>query len=275
MLLMEPSVVEPSTGVASCLLWIAPAAQVLVGRAGSCVRRLDSTGGQRQLSPETRPLDRPLCVRRSFDGPGGLHQEVLSSIVVAALVCSAASIRRPAGNGPAGTSPTAGHPRSGNGGCRSRPTPRLPQLPGSARTGRLRRTAQVPHAAVGPGRRAIRRGTTTCAIPANRRHRPQIARRQLHHCDFYLCHFLIRDDPQAPDGFELALIDFLRLKHSTRPRWRIKDLAQLLFSTDMPGITRTDRLRFWKHYLRSRAARCSIAPAIAQSHGQGQPLSTA
>ena len=80
-----------------------------------------------------------------------------------------------------------------------------------------------------------------------------IARRlhgaQLYHLDFYLCHFLIREDAEAVDGFELALIDFLRLKHSSRRRWLTKDLAQLLFSSYMPGITRTDRLRFWKHYL--------------------------
>jgi heptose I phosphotransferase len=41
----------------------------------------------------------------------------------------------------------------------------------------------------------------------------------------------------------------MRLKQSWLARWRIKDLAQLLFSSDLPGITRTDRLRFFKKYL--------------------------
>jgi hypothetical protein len=45
------------------------------------------------------------------------------------------------------------------------------------------------------------------------------------------------------------MIDFGRLKHSRRRRWQLKDLAGLLFSADVPGITRTDRLRFLKHYL--------------------------
>lgn len=70
-----------------------------------------------------------------------------------------------------------------------------------------------------------------------------------HHRDFYLCHFFLRDDPAAPDGFDLVLIDFGRLLHSRMPRWRVKDIAGLLFSTDVPGVSRTDRLRFYKQYL--------------------------
>ena len=102
----------------------------------------------------------------------------------------------------------------------------------------------------------------------------------LYHLDLYLCHFFIREGdekgsgvvcrngPQGashrggrvshkrlptpfcpPAGFELVLIDLMRLKHSRLSRWRIKDLAQLLFSSDLPGITRTDRFRFFKQYL--------------------------
>ena len=40
-----------------------------------------------------------------------------------------------------------------------------------------------------------------------------------------------------------------RLLHSRLPRWQVKDLAALLFSTYIPGVTRTDRLRFFKQYL--------------------------
>ena len=72
---------------------------------------------------------------------------------------------------------------------------------------------------------------------------------RLYHRDLYLCHFFIRPAADAPDGFELEMIDFLRLKRSRLARWRLKDLAQLLFSADIAGITRADRLRFFKHYL--------------------------
>jgi heptose I phosphotransferase len=72
---------------------------------------------------------------------------------------------------------------------------------------------------------------------------------QLYHCDLYLCHFFIRDSSQSDHPLDVVLIDFMRLKHSMLQRWRVKDLAQLLFSSDLPGITRTDRLRFFKQYL--------------------------
>ena len=95
----------------------------------------------------------------------------------------------------------------------------------------------------------------------------EIARRlhaaQLYHCDFYLCHFFVRDSidaransPNSVPGsiqhgpsFDVVLIDLMRLKHSAARRWQVKDLAQLLFSSDLPGITRTDQLRFFKYYL--------------------------
>jgi heptose I phosphotransferase len=73
--------------------------------------------------------------------------------------------------------------------------------------------------------------------------------RNYFHRDFYLCHFFLRDDAAAPDGFDLVLIDFGRLLHSRLGRWRTKDLAALLFSTFVPGVSRTDRMRFYKQYL--------------------------
>ena len=73
---------------------------------------------------------------------------------------------------------------------------------------------------------------------------------RLFHCDFYLCHFFIRPPPVgAAEPLDLLLIDWTRLRQSRLERWRIKDLAQLLFSSDLPGIWRTDRLRFFKQYL--------------------------
>jgi hypothetical protein len=81
----------------------------------------------------------------------------------------------------------------------------------------------------------------------------EVARRlhggRYYHRDFYLCHFFLRDDPTAPDGFDLVLIDFGRLLHSRLGRWRVKDLAALLFSTDVNGVSPKDRLRFFKQYL--------------------------
>ena len=80
----------------------------------------------------------------------------------------------------------------------------------------------------------------------------EIARRlhaaNLYHRDLYLCHFFVRFDEQAADGFELALIDFTRLLRSSRRRWLVKDLAQLLFSADLRCLSRTDKLRCAKAY---------------------------
>lgn len=89
----------------------------------------------------------------------------------------------------------------------------------------------------------------------------------LYHRDLYLCHFFARS---APDGsVDMVLIDLARLKHSRWPRWRVKDLAQLLFSSDLPGITRTDRLRFFLHYLQidrlNAAARRLLTRVVAKA----------
>jgi heptose I phosphotransferase len=81
------------------------------------------------------------------------------------------------------------------------------------------------------------------------------------HKDFYLCHVFLDMGPTAAAGRRLALIDLHRLgQHRlTAPRWRWKDLGQLLFSTyGVEGVDDRDRLRFWKHYrrgLRLRLAR--------------------
>jgi heptose I phosphotransferase len=73
------------------------------------------------------------------------------------------------------------------------------------------------------------------------------------HKDLYLCHFLI-DVPSARAGRPiLHLIDLHRLAEHRRtaPRWRWKDLGQLLYSTYGVGaIDDRDRLRFWRRYRR-------------------------
>ncbi len=78
------------------------------------------------------------------------------------------------------------------------------------------------------------------------------------HKDLYLCHFFLDQRPGTEDGRRLFLIDLHRLaKHRlTAPRWRWKDLGQLLFSTyGVDGITDRDRLRFWVEYRRLAALR--------------------
>ncbi len=74
------------------------------------------------------------------------------------------------------------------------------------------------------------------------------------HKDLYLCHFFLPDealtDGQPIQG-RLHLLDFLRLKHHrwNRRRWQVKDLAELLYSSDLAAIETRDRLRFMHAYL--------------------------
>ena len=83
--------------------------------------------------------------------------------------------------------------------------------------------------------------------------------RELHdracfHKDLYLCHFYIpADDTTRLPTWRgrVYMIDLHRLGHHpwTRFLWQVKDLAQLLYSSDVAGVTARDRLRFWKVYL--------------------------
>jgi hypothetical protein len=82
----------------------------------------------------------------------------------------------------------------------------------------------------------------------------ELHRRQVFHKDLYFCHFYI------PEGFTRAIpenwmkrvvmIDLHRLaRHPVLGAWwQAKDLAQLLYSSDVPGVTARDRVRFWKLY---------------------------
>jgi heptose I phosphotransferase len=78
--------------------------------------------------------------------------------------------------------------------------------------------------------------------------------RRWFHKDLYLCHFYI---PEKDTGTirdwrgGVHLIDLHRLaRHRwTWGVWKVKDLAQLLYSSRVPGVTARDRLRFWRLYL--------------------------
>lgn len=79
-------------------------------------------------------------------------------------------------------------------------------------------------------------------------------RRYAFHKDLYFCHFYI------PEAFtkispakwrnEVHVIDLHRLGRHRLGYWwfLVKDLAQLLYSSEVPGVTARDRVRFWKHY---------------------------
>jgi heptose I phosphotransferase len=82
----------------------------------------------------------------------------------------------------------------------------------------------------------------------------ELHRRRVFHKDLYLCHFYIPelDTRILPETWRdrVVMIDLHRLgRHRlTAPWWQVKDLAQLLYSSDVPGVTARDRVRFWKLY---------------------------
>ncbi|MFQ3651317.1 MAG: lipopolysaccharide kinase InaA family protein, partial [Gemmataceae bacterium] len=74
------------------------------------------------------------------------------------------------------------------------------------------------------------------------------------HKDLYLCHYYIHEDDleRVPPTWQgrVALIDLHRLGHHVL-LWRLyqsKDLAQLLYSSEIPGVTFRDRVAFWRAY---------------------------
>jgi heptose I phosphotransferase len=74
------------------------------------------------------------------------------------------------------------------------------------------------------------------------------------HKDLYLCHFYV---PEALTGFlplwpgRVHMIDLHRLRHHpwTWRVWQSKDLAQLLYSSEITGVDVRDRVYFWRAYL--------------------------
>jgi heptose I phosphotransferase len=78
--------------------------------------------------------------------------------------------------------------------------------------------------------------------------------RRFFHKDLYLCHFFIpMADTQTLPAWRgrVHVIDLHRMAHHrwTWPLWLLKDLAQLLYSSDIRGVDARDRLRFWHAYL--------------------------
>lgn len=85
----------------------------------------------------------------------------------------------------------------------------------------------------------------------------ELHRRRHYHKDLYLCHFYVAEaDTRRVPGWRgrVWMIDFHRLgRHRwTWPVWLAKDLAQLLHSSDVPGVTVRDRLHFWRVYFGDR-----------------------
>jgi hypothetical protein len=83
----------------------------------------------------------------------------------------------------------------------------------------------------------------------------ELHKRSVFHKDLYLCHFFIpRADLSATPADwrgRVHVIDLHRMgRHAlTWPMWQLKDLAQLLYSSSVSGLTARDRVRFWKAYL--------------------------
>ncbi len=82
----------------------------------------------------------------------------------------------------------------------------------------------------------------------------ELHRRRYFHKDLYFCHFYIADTdtrltPEAWQG-RVVMIDLHRLaRHRLGWEWfASKDLAQLLYSSAVPGVTDTDREAIWHAY---------------------------
>lgn len=84
----------------------------------------------------------------------------------------------------------------------------------------------------------------------------ELHRRRAFHKDLYLCHFYapLRSIQQGSlRSGDLHIIDLHRLaRHRWSWRWwQLKDLAQLLYSSDVAGVSERDRFYFWHCYLGS------------------------
>jgi Lipopolysaccharide kinase (Kdo/WaaP) family len=80
--------------------------------------------------------------------------------------------------------------------------------------------------------------------------------RNVYHKDWYFCHFYIdeMDTRRVPETWtgRVRVIDLHRMaRHPITGIWRkAKDLAQLLYSSDVSGVTDEDRREFWAGYRR-------------------------
>jgi heptose I phosphotransferase len=112
----------------------------------------------------------------------------------------------------------------------------------------------IPLAAVRQDAASFRQWKRTLAAEMARLAR-MLHDRRCFHKDLYLCHFyMAREDTRAvpAEGWRgrLYLIDLHRLAHHTLAWrvWQTKDLAQLLYSSEIVGIDARDRLYFWRAY---------------------------
>jgi heptose I phosphotransferase len=82
----------------------------------------------------------------------------------------------------------------------------------------------------------------------------ELHRRHVFHKDLYFCHFYIPESftRTVPTDWtnRAVMIDLHRLRRHrvAGSWWQVKDLAQLLFSSEVEGVTARDRVRFWKLY---------------------------
>jgi len=82
----------------------------------------------------------------------------------------------------------------------------------------------------------------------------ELHQRRVFHKDLYFCHFYIPEsftrNPPHDWTNRVVMIDLHRLaRHRfTAAWWQVKDLAQLLYSSHVLGVTARDRIRFWKLY---------------------------
>jgi heptose I phosphotransferase len=82
----------------------------------------------------------------------------------------------------------------------------------------------------------------------------ELHRRRAFHKDLYLCHFYIAEaDTRVPPtswSGRVVVIDFHRLaRHRFGWQWyAVKDLAQWVYSADVPGMTAADNDHFWAEY---------------------------
>src|SRR5262249_61910642 len=119
-------------------------------------------------------------------------------------------------------------------------------------TGMRPRQGATPAAGRALAPRAFASGNRGLVMEVAGRSRELPARRWFHK-DLYLCHFFV---PRSALGGGVRwrglvhLIDLHRLtQHGwTWPLWQLKDLAQLLYSSEVAGVTARDRLRFWRAY---------------------------
>ena len=84
------------------------------------------------------------------------------------------------------------------------------------------------------------------------------------HRDFYCCHIFIRRTEDGQRDWRILDLQRVDRRRWFRRRWIIKDLAALNYSAPSPVITRSDRLRFLRHYLSHSGSIKQASPLIQQ-----------